>query len=81
MSHKVYSYLRFSAAKQADGASIVRQSEYARKWAAEHALTLDESLTMRDEGLSAYHQKHIKSSALGVFMEAINACKTPPAVC
>jgi len=32
---------------------------------------------MRDEGLSAYHQKHIKSGALGVFLEAILAGKIP----
>lgn len=32
---------------------------------------LDDSLSMRDEGLSAYHQKHIESGALGVFLAAI----------
>lgn len=77
MSRKVYSYLRFSAAKQADGASIARQSAYAERWAAEHGLDLDQSLTMRDEGLSAYHQKHIKHGALGVFLEAITAGRIP----
>jgi DNA invertase Pin-like site-specific DNA recombinase len=74
---RVYSYLRFSAAKQATGSSIERQADYARKWAAENGMVLDESLSMRDEGLSAYHQKHIKSGALGVFLEAVNAGKIP----
>ena len=32
---------------------------------------LDESLSMRDEGLSAYHQSHIKKGALGVFLRAV----------
>ncbi len=33
---------------------------------------------MRDEGLSAYHQKHVKSGALGVFLAAIESGKVPP---
>lgn len=74
---KVYSYLRFSDAKQAAGGSIDRQKQYAARWAAEHGLTLDESLSMRDEGLSAFHQKHVKSGALGVFLEATTAGKIP----
>ncbi len=74
---KVYSYLRFSAAKQAAGASAARQSDYAKKWAAEHGMILDAELSMRDEGLSAYHQRHIKTGALGVFLAAINAGKIP----
>ncbi|MEN9375445.1 MAG: hypothetical protein RL710_602, partial [Pseudomonadota bacterium] len=28
---------------------------YAAKWAAEHGLLLDDKLSLRDEGLSAYH--------------------------
>ena len=77
MNRKVYSYLRFSAAKQADGASIARQTEYARKWAEDHGYVLDKALSMRDEGLSAYHQKHIKTGALGVFLEAVTAGTIP----
>lgn len=74
---RVYSYLRFSDAKQAAGGSIDRQKNYAKKWAAENGLTLDESLSMRDEGLSAFHQKHVKSGALGVFLEAVKTGKIP----
>lgn len=74
---KVYSYLRFSNVKQARGSSIDRQLEYARRWAAEHGLTLDESLTMRDEGLSAFHQKHVKTGALGVFLDAVTNGNIP----
>lgn len=32
---------------------------------------------MRDEGLSAYHQKHVKQGALGVFLAAITEGKIP----
>jgi DNA invertase Pin-like site-specific DNA recombinase len=74
---KVYSNLRFSDAKQAAGGSIDRQRQYAKKWADEHGLTLDDSLSMRDEGLSAYHQKHVKTGALGIFLETVNTGTIP----
>lgn len=73
----VYSYLRFSSLKQKAGTSVDRQMDYARQWAEKNGMRLDESLTMRDEGLSAYHQRHIKSGALGVFLEAISAGRIP----
>lgn len=72
---KVYSYLRFSDAKQASGHSAERQIEYARKWAVEHGMELDSALSLRDEGLSAYHQRHVKTGALGVFMAAVDEGK------
>lgn len=77
MRAKVYSYLRFSDAKQAAGASSERQQAYAKEWARKNGLTLDESLSMRDEGLSAYHQKHIKRGALGAFLQAVEEGKVP----
>lgn len=72
---KVYSYLRFSDAKQASGSSIDRQIEYAKRWADSRGMELDASLTLRDEGLSAYHQRHVKSGALGVFLAAVDEGK------
>lgn len=74
---KVYSYIRFSDAKQAEGASSDRQKAYAERWAADHNLQLDTELTMRDEGLSAYHQKHVRKGALGVFLQAVEDGKVP----
>lgn len=73
----VYSYLRFSDPKQSTGSSTDRQLAYAKKWASEHGLQLDSSLTLRDEGLSAYHQQHIKSGALGVFLRAVEDGRVP----
>jgi DNA invertase Pin-like site-specific DNA recombinase len=67
----VYSYLRFSDPRQAAGSSADRQAEYAQRWAAERGLVLDESLSMADHGLSAYHQRHVKVGALGVFLRAV----------
>lgn len=69
---KVYSYLRFSDPKQAAGSSVDRQMQYAQRWAAEHGLPLDEALSLRDEGLSAYHQRHVKQGALGAFLRAVD---------
>lgn len=78
MSGFVYSYMRFSDPRQASGHSSERQLAYARRWAHEHGLQLDEKLTLRDEGLSAYHQRHVKSGALGVFLAAVEQGRIPP---
>lgn len=71
MTAKVYSYLRFSDPRQATGSSADRQLQYAQRWASDKGLDLDESLSLRDEGLSAYHQRHVKQGALGVFLQAV----------
>lgn len=75
---KVYSYTRFSDPKQALGHSADRQLQYAKTWAAERGLILDESLSLKDEGLSAFHQQHIKQGALGVFLLAVDEGRIPP---
>jgi DNA invertase Pin-like site-specific DNA recombinase len=74
---RVYSYLRFSDPKQAAGNSADRQLEYAARWAAERKMDLDASLSLRDEGLSAYHQRHVKQGALGVFLRAVEDGRIP----
>lgn len=74
----VYSYTRFSDPRQSTGHSAERQSEYAARWAAEHDLVLDHKLSLKDEGLSAYHQKHVKQGALGVFLLAVDEGRIPP---
>lgn len=68
---RVYSYLRFSDPRQATGSSADRQLQYAHRWAVDKGLVLDDSLSLRDEGLSAYHQRHVTQGALGVFLRAI----------
>jgi DNA invertase Pin-like site-specific DNA recombinase len=75
---KVYSYLRFSDPKQAAGSSADRQLQYAQRWAADRGLPLDSSLSLRDEGLSAYHQRHVKQGALGVFLLAVDEGRIQP---
>ena len=73
MKGLVYSYMRFSDPRQAAGHSRERQEAYAAKWAAEHGLQLDDRLSMLDEGLSAYHQRHVKTGALGAFLAGVEA--------
>lgn len=68
---RVYSYLRFSDPTQAAGSSADRQTEYAQRWAEARGLVLDASLSMRDEGLSGYHERHVTRGALGVFLRAV----------
>lgn len=68
---RVYSYLRFSDPTQAAGSSADRQTEYAQRWAEARGLVLDAALSMRDEGLSGYHERHVTRGALGVFLRAV----------
>lgn len=77
MQPAVYSYTRFSDPRQGAGQSSERQNDLAAKWAASRGLVLDASLSMHDEGLSAYHQRHVKTGALGVFLAAVQAGRIP----
>jgi DNA invertase Pin-like site-specific DNA recombinase len=49
-----FSYIRFSSKKQADGASLERQLAGTCKYCDENNLILNESLTFRDLGVSAF---------------------------
>lgn len=40
-------------------------------------MQLDASLTLRDEGLSAYHQRHVTRGALGTFLRAVEDGRVP----
>jgi len=64
-----YSYVRFSTPDQIKGDSKRRQVDKARAWALENGYEFDESLTIRDEGKSAYKGAHIKGGNLGKFLE------------
>jgi DNA invertase Pin-like site-specific DNA recombinase len=71
MSAQVYSYQRFSSHLQKRGSSLKRQQDYAREVAEKFGLSLNKSLTMTDEGRSAFHADHVKNGALGAFIEAV----------
>jgi len=73
----LYSYIRFSTIEQAKGHSLSRQLNYAKEVAEKKGLELDESLTMKDLGLSAFHKTNITRGALGLFLEAVDQGKVP----
>lgn len=74
---KCYSYLRFSRPEQVKGDSVRRQIEAGNRYAKEHDLIIDTSLSMRDEGLSAFRSKHVKKGDLGDFLQLVKIGKIP----
>jgi len=70
--------MRFSDPRQAAGMSAERQLAYAATWAAEHGLEIDDALSLRDEGLSAFHQKHVRHGALGAFLKLVDDGRVMP---
>lgn len=72
---KAYSYLRFSTPDQLKGDSFRRQTEGSREYAKRHHLDLDENLSFKDLGVSAYRGKNVQEGALGVFIKAVETKK------
>lgn len=68
---KAYSYLRFSRPEQMKGDSQRRQVTRSQEWAARNKVPLDESLNLRDLGVSAFRGKNARVGALALFLEAI----------
>jgi DNA invertase Pin-like site-specific DNA recombinase len=76
-SPRCYSYIRFSTPEQLKGNSLLRQLELSKKYAEENGFHLDESLTMKDLGLSAFSGEHRKRGALGIFLNMVKQSKVP----
>jgi len=69
-----FSYLRFSSPQQASGDSVRRQMDGAADWCRRNKIDLDKTLTLRDEGVSAYRGKHRENpdtNALAGFLQAV----------
>lgn len=66
---KVYSYARWSTEEQSKGDTLRRQLDAAHAWARAKGLELDERLSYRDEGVSAYRGKNAASGDLKEFLE------------
>jgi DNA invertase Pin-like site-specific DNA recombinase len=73
-----YSYIRFSTPEQAAGDSLRRQTEEAEDYCRRHGLTLDESLTLRDLGVSAFRGKNALVGNLRTFLDAVARGTVPP---
>ena len=69
---KAYSYIRFSTPEQLTGDSLRRQLALSRQYAQTHDLDLDESLTYKDLGVSAFTGSHAREGALSDFLAAID---------
>src|SRR5206468_1443297 len=74
---RAYSYVRFSSAQQAEGGSLNRQSELSRAYCERKKLTLDDSLTLRDLGVSAFRSDNVREGALAGFLEACRMGRVP----
>ncbi|WP_309896711.1 recombinase family protein [Archangium sp.] len=72
---KAYSYLRFSTPEQMKGDSSRRQTSMALEYAAKHGLTLDEDLTYKDLGVSAFRGKNAEEGKLSEFLDAVRTGK------
>ncbi|ONA10953.1 recombinase family protein [Burkholderia pseudomallei] len=75
---KAYSYIRFSTPEQQKGDSSRRQTELSQQYAEAHGLTLDENLTYRDLGVSAFDKSNIRNGELGAFLRAIDSGAVEP---
>lgn len=70
---KAYSYIRFSTPEQQKGDSLRRQAEISAEYARVHGLELDEKLTFRDLGVSAFNSSNLRSGGqLRAFLDAID---------
>ncbi|CAH6863720.1 Resolvase-like:Recombinase protein [Vibrio chagasii] len=77
MTKIIIPYVRFSSAEQRKGHSLKRQIERIEAYAKDNGFTVDDSLNLKDLGLSAYTAKHIEKGSLGVFLEAIKSNLIP----
>jgi DNA invertase Pin-like site-specific DNA recombinase len=68
-----YSYIRFSSPEQAEGDSLIRQTEKSVAWCERNGVVLDKTLTLRDLGVSAFRGKHRTDdkNALSQFLTAV----------
>lgn len=74
----VYSYVRFSSKKQADGDSLRRQVDVGQKWIEKHGHTLAR-MRLRDLGRSGFHGDNLKEGAgLARFLDAIKTGRVQP---
>ncbi|MFK0385185.1 recombinase family protein [Agrobacterium sp. NPDC090273] len=74
---RAYSYVRFSTPDQMRGDSFRRQTEAAARYAATHGLTLDDTFTFHDLGVSAFQGKNRAEGMLGEFLAFVRSGDIP----
>jgi DNA invertase Pin-like site-specific DNA recombinase len=75
---RVYSYVRFSTAKQARGDSLERQIIFRDRIVAKYGAVLDDTLTLRDLGTPAYRSQNALVGNLAAFLKAIKERRVSP---
>ena len=71
-----FSYIRFSSTQQSKGDSLRRQLDATRTYAHEHGWICDDSLNLRDLGVSGWRSANVEKK-LGVFLGAIENGTVP----
>ena len=79
MQPLAYSYLRFSSTEQRKGNSIQRQLGDRDAYVARRELTLDNSFSVEDRGVSAFHGENAATGVLRRFLDACNQIALSPA--
>lgn len=72
-----YSYIRFSTPEQLKGDSLRRQLALTADYCKRNQLALDESLNLRDLGVSAFRGGNAETGALASFLKAIELGRVP----
>ncbi len=67
---KAYSYVRFSSSGQRTGSSVERQVRWARQLCEQRGISLDDTLSIGDLGVSAFRGKNRKHGGLFLFLQA-----------
>src|SRR5262245_38256223 len=68
-----FCYTRFSSAAQADGTSVLRQTQKRDAWLARHPkVRLDDTLDLTDHGVPAFKGRNLETDrALGRFLALV----------
>ncbi len=75
---RAYSYIRFSTPEQLRGDSLRRQRELSQQWCEQNGYELDDSLKLRDLGISAFKGRNATEGRLGAFIKAVDEKRVPP---
>jgi DNA invertase Pin-like site-specific DNA recombinase len=76
-ARRAFSYIRFSSPQQAQGGSLSRQASLSLAYCERKGLTLDDTLTLHDLGVSAFRGDNVREGALAAFLEGCRTGRIP----
>src|SRR5262245_63841388 len=74
---RAYSYIRFSDRRQMGGDSLRRQVKLTEEYCKRKRLHLDNTLNLKDLGVSGFCGKNADTGTLAMFLEAIKLKRVP----